>query len=180
MVIALTKQGVDSHESLAPRCGQPGVKSSNREPLSSPKCKRATIYHIHPRVTPTNTNDKSICRFGDMCRSARCPWCHPNHSGTTRQRTLVAVSVPAKEKTHSNAQGYHEVQAQQQPPNAAHAERAINKQAPPSLYEVPANSTRAGAAPRTLRGARHGGGNRAMTSQPHMGQSTSYGDVKSS
>ena len=29
-------------------------------------------------------------------------------------------------------------------------------------------------------GARHGGGNRAVTSQPRTGQSTSYGDVKSS
>ena len=82
-------------------------------------------------------------------------------------------------KTHSNAQGDHEVRALQQPPNAAHAERAISKQAPPSLYEVPAYSTRAGAAPRTPGGARHGGGNRAVTSQPRTGQSTSYGDVKS-
>ena len=29
-------------------------------------------------------------------------------------------------------------------------------------------------------GARHGGGNRAVNSQPRTGQSTSYGDVKSS
>ena len=35
--------------------------------------------------------------------------------------------------THNNTQGDHEVRALQQPPNAAHAERAINKQAPPSL-----------------------------------------------
>ena len=33
--------------------------------------------------------------------------------------------------------------------------------------------------PRTPGGACHGGGNRAVTSQPHTGQSTSYGDVKS-
>ena len=70
---------------------------------------------------------------------------------------LAAVSVPAEEeKMHSNAQGDHEVRALQQPPNAAHAERAISKQAPPSLYGVPAYSTRVGAAPRTLGGARHG------------------------
>ena len=53
-----------------------------------------------------------------------------------RHRTLVAVSAPAEEKTHSNAQGDHEVRALQQPPNAAHAKRAISKQARPSLYEV--------------------------------------------
>ena len=48
-----------------------------------------------------------------------------------------------------------------------------------SLYEVPANSTRAAAAPRAPGGACHGGGNRAVTSQARTGQSTSYGDVKS-
>ena len=125
-----------------------------------------------------------------------------------RRRTLAAVSAPAKEtrapnwevhtqrsnwaqgrpthgsqtssnRTHSTAQADHEVRAQQQPPNAAHAERAISKQAPPSLHEVPTNSTRAGAAPRTPGGAHHGGGNRAVTTQPRAGQPTSYRDVKS-
>ena len=124
------------------------------------------------------------------------------------QRTLEAVSAPAEEKrapnweehtrqsnwapdrpthgnetspnkTHNNAQGDREVRALQQPPNAAHAERAMSKQAPPSLYEVPANSTRAGAATRAPGGARHGGGNRAMTRQPRAGKSTLHGDVKS-
>ena len=51
---------------------------------------------------------------------------------------------------------------------------------PPSLYKVPTYSTRAGAAPRMPGGARYGGGNRAVNSQPRTGQSTSYGDVKSS
>ena len=40
------------------------------------------------------------------------------------------------------------------------------------------NSTRVGAVPCTPGGARHGGGNRAVTSQPRTGQSTSYGEVK--
>ena len=71
------------------------------------------------------------------------------------------------------------MRAQQQPPNVAHAERAISEQAPPSLYEVPSYSTRAGVVPRAPGGARHGGGNRAVTSQPRMGQSTSYGDMNS-
>ena len=71
------------------------------------------------------------------------------------------------------------MQALQQPPNAAHTERAINKQSPPSLYEVHANSTMAGAMPRAPGGARHGGGNGAVTSQPRAGRSTSYGDMKS-
>ena len=47
-------------------------------------------------------------------------------------------------------------------------------------YKVPTYSTRAGSAPRALGGARHVGGNRAMTNQLRTGQSTSYGDVKSS
>ena len=65
-------------------------------------------------------------------------------------------------------------------PNAAHAERAISKHPPPSLYKVPTYSTRAGTAPRAPGGARHGGGNKAVTSQPRTGQSMSYGDVKPS
>ena len=73
------------------------------------------------------------------------------------------------------------MRALQQPPNAAHATRAISKHPPPPfLYKVPTYSTRVGAAPRAPGGARHGGGIRAVTSQPRMGQSTSYGDVKSS
>ena len=51
---------------------------------------------------------------------------------------------------------------------------------PPSLSKVPTYSTRAGAAPRAPGGARHGGGNRAVNSQPGTGQSTLYGEVKSS
>ena len=180
------------------------------------------MHHIHPGTTPTNTSDRSVCRFGDMCKSARCPWYHPTASGTTRQpqgmqgttccppwrHTLAAMSVPAKKerarnwkernqqsnwaqgrpthssetspsRTHNNTQGDHEVRALQQPPNAAHAERAISKP-PPSLYKVPTYSTRAGTAPRTPRAARHGGGNRAVTCQPRTGQSMSYGDVKPS
>ena len=82
-------------------------------------------------------------------------------------------------RTHNKTQGNHEVRALQQPPNAAHAERAISKH-PPSLYKVPTYSTRAGAAPRAPGGARHGGGNRAVNSQPGTGQSTLCGDVKSS
>ena len=80
-------------------------------------------------------------------------------------------------RTHNNTQGNHEVRALQQPPNAAHAERAISKHLPRSLYKVPTYSTRVGTAPRAPGGARHGGGNRAVTSQPRTGQSTSYGDV---
>ena len=109
-----TNQGVDSHESLAPRRGQPGVKSSNGEPLSSPESKRATTQHIHPRTTPTNTSDRSVCRFGDMCKSARCPWHHPTERGpltatmgcrerhATRRRTPEAVSMPAEKERARN------------------------------------------------------------------------------
>ena len=103
---------MDSHESLAPRRGPPGVKSSNGKPLSSPESKKATTHHIHPRTTPTNTSDRLVCRFGDMCKSARCPWHHPTASGTTRQpqwetgsdmltprcRTPAALSVPTEKE----------------------------------------------------------------------------------
>ena len=50
------------------------------------------MHHIHHIATPTTTSDRSVCRFGEMCRSARCPWCHPNHSGTTRQPQWEAGS----------------------------------------------------------------------------------------
>ena len=87
-------------------------------------------------------------------------------------------SATSLNRTRNNTQGNHEVRALQQPPNAAHAERAISKHPLPSLYKVPTYPTRAGAAPRAPGGARHGGGNRAVTSQPRTGQSTLYGDVK--
>ena len=77
-----------------------------------------------------------------------------------RRRTPAAVSVPAEKerarnweerkqqsnwaqgrpthgsetspnRTHNNTQGNHEVRALQQPPNAAHAERAISNPPPP-------------------------------------------------
>ena len=192
------------------------MKSSNRKPLSSPECTRATMHHIHHRTTPTNQLQVSlqIWRHVQECPGAPGatqitvgpPDSHNGRQGATcappppRQHTLAAVSAPAEEKrapnweertqqsnwahgcpthgsetspnrTHSNAQVDHEVRALQQSPNAAHAERAISKQAPPSLYEVPANSTRAGAALRAPGGA--------VTSQPHAGQSTSYRDLKS-
>ena len=163
------------------------MKSSNGEPLSNPESKRATTHHIHPRTTPTNTSDRAVCRFGDMCKSARCPWYHPTASGTTQQpqgdagsdmlpprrHTPAAVSVLAARnweerkqqsnwaqsrpphgsetspnRTHSNTQANHEVRALRQPPNAAHAERAISKQTPP-----PPPSTRC---PRTPQGIRWG------------------------
>ena len=144
----------------------------------------------NPKITPTNTSDRSVYRFGDTCKSSWCPWYHPTESGTTQQpqwearndmlpprrRTPTAVSVPAEEqragnweerkqqsnwaqsrpthgnetspnRTHNNTQGNHEVRTLQQPPNAAHAERAIRKHLPSSLYKVPTYSTRAGAAP---------------------------------
>ena len=67
--------------------------------------------------------------------------------------------------------GHHQMQRTPSEPSA---------NPPPSLYKVPTYSTRAGAVPRAPGGARHGGGNRAVNSQPGTGQSTLYGDVKSS
>ena len=105
-------------------------------------------------------------------RKQQSNWAHgrPTHGSET-----------SPNRTYKNTQGNHEVRALQQPPNAAHAERAIIKHPPPptSLYKVPTYSTRAGATPRMPGGACQGGGNRAVTSQPRTGQSASYGDVKS-
>ena len=70
-------------------------------------------------ITPTNTSDRSVCRFGDMYKSARCPWYHPTASGTTQQpqgdagsdmlpprhRTPAAVSVPAEKERARNWEG---------------------------------------------------------------------------
>ena len=125
-----------------------------------------------------------------------------------RQRTLAAVSAPAEEKrapnweectqqsnraqgrpthgsgmspnrTHNNAQGDHEVRALQQPPNAAHAKRAISNQAPPLPLRGACELHKGGGYALRAERCRHGGGNRVVTSQPRAGQSTSYGDVKS-
>ena len=46
---------------------------------------------------------------------------HPTHGRET-----------SPNRTHNKTQGNHEVRALQQPPNAAHAERAISKHPPPS------------------------------------------------
>ena len=65
------------------------------------------------------------------------------------------------------------MRALQQPPNAAHAESPLPLQGAHVLHK-------GGGCARAPGGARHGGGNRAVTSQPCTGQSTWYGDVKSS
>ena len=99
----------------------------------------------------------------------------PKLGGTQAAKQLGAHgSETSPNRTHNNTQGNHEVRALQQPPNAAHAERAISKPHP-----LPPPSTRC---PHTPQGPelRHGAGNRAVTSQPRTGQSTLYGDVKSS
>ena len=54
-----------------------------------PESKRATMHHVHPRTTPTNTSDRSFCRFGDMCKSVRCPWYHP-----TASATVLSLRIP--------------------------------------------------------------------------------------
>ena len=176
---------MDSRRSLAPRPGQAGVTSSSREPLSSPEHTRTTTQDTHHSTTPRNTSNQPFHRFGAMCRSAACPWRHPNDSGATQrppreegymppllQHTPAAVSAPQKGKEpqagrharsqpignraaphtavgrapagHSAAHRGHAERAPQQPPNVADAERAIGNQAPPSLHEVPPNSTRSG------------------------------------
>ena len=137
------------------------------------------------------------------------PDSHNGRQGATccppppRRRTPATVSVPAEEerarnweegkqqsnwaqshtavrhRTHNNTQGNHEVRALQQPPNAATLSEPSANPPPPSPYKVLTHSTRAGAAAGAPGGARHGGGNRAVTSQLRTGQSRSYGDVKS-
>ena len=107
-------------------------------------------------------------------------WQERMQQNSWAQRRPTHGRKTSPNRTHNKTQGNYGVRALQQPPNAAHAERAISKPPLPSLYKVPAYSTRAGAAPRAPGGARHGGGNRAGNSQPGTGQSTLYGDMKSS
>ena len=106
-------------------------------------------------------------------------WEERKQQSNWAQGRLTHGSETSPNRTQNNTQGNHEVRALQQPPNAAHTERAISKQTPPSLNKVPTYSTRARAAPRAPGGARHGGGNRAVTSRPRTGQSTLCGDVQS-
>ena len=77
-------------------------------------------------------------------RKQQSNWAHgrPTHGSET-----------SPNRAHNKTQGNYEVRALQQPPNAAHAERAISKHLPPS-------STRC---PRTPQGwgLRNGGGGRA-------------------
>ena len=75
-----------------------------------------------------------------------------------RSAHAVPTQCPRSANTlpEINAQGDHEERA----PNVADAEQAIGIH-PPSLHNVPA---RARAAPRAPGGARHGGGNRIVTS----------------
>ena len=74
-----------------------------------------------PHSPQNNPSDRSLCRFGDMCKSARCPWYHLTASGTTRQpqgdagcdmlpprrRTPAAVSVPAETERARRAISKH-------------------------------------------------------------------------
>ena len=130
-------------------------------------------------------NEYAGCYFRVYVR-VRLSWGGGRNWEERKQQSNWAQSRPthgsetSPNRTHNNTQGDHEVRALQQPPNAVHTKQAISKHPPLSLYKVPTYSTRAGAAPRAPGGARHGGGNRAVTSQPRMGQSTSHGDVKSS
>ena len=112
------------------------MKSSNREPLSSPECTSATTHHIHHGTTSTNTSDRSVCRFRDMCRSARCPRCHPNHNGTTRQpqreagsnmrqprqRILAAVSARRRKKSAKFGGTHTTKQLGTGPPHTRHGD----------------------------------------------------------
>ena len=174
---------------IPPRVGGNRCSSGGRGGVKSARCP-----WYHPTASGTTRHPQGYAG-SDMLP----PWRH----------TPAAMSVPAEKerarnreerkqqsnwaqgrpthgsetspnRTHNNTQGNHEVRALQQPPNPAHAEGAISKHPPPSLYKVPTYSTRAGTAPRAPGGARHRGGNRAVTSQPRTGQSTSYGDVKPS
>ena len=108
-------------------------------------------------------------------------------------RTPEAVSMPAEKERARNweerkqqnnwAQGRptHGSETSTAATTKCGARRGSHQQTPPpSLYKVPTYCTRAGVAPRAPRGARHGGGKRAVNSQLRTGQSTSYGDVKPS
>ena len=74
-------------------------------------------------------------------------------------------SETSPSRTHNNTQGNHEVRVLQQPPNAAHAQQAINKHThthTPPLQGAHVLHKGGGYTP-APGGARHRGGNRAMT-----------------
>ena len=122
-----------------------------------------------------------------------------------RRRTPAAVSVPAEEerarnweerkqqsnwaqsrpthgsetrpnKTHNNTQGNHGLQALHQLPNAAHAERAGSKHAPPPSTRCPRTPQGRGLRPVRREVPATGVATRPFTSLPRTGQSTSYTD----
>ena len=119
-----------------------------------------------------------------MCRSAGCPWCHTNESGTIQQPQREAGSdTPLPTAAHTSSGECANGRSGRSEHRSNHQMRwtpsrpSATSPPPPSFHEVPVNSTSAGAVPRAPGGARHGGGSRAVTSPPRAGQSTSYGDV---
>ena len=88
-------------------------------------------------------------------------------------------SETSPNRTHNKTQGNHEVQALQQPPNAAHAERAISKHPPLPLQGARVLHKSGGCAPRARRCPPRGW-QQGREQPTALGQSTLYGDVKSS
>ena len=119
---------------------------------------------------PWATSDR-VCTPKCTARSDQRPAVISGRGSKGKGRSTAAVALAAADfegaAVHAAGGG-----GGKHPPKSANT--------PPSLYKVPTYSTRVGAASRAPGGAHHGGGNRAVNSQPRMGQSTLYGDVKSS
>ena len=150
-------------------------------PLVPPNCKWDNLTatrgckerHAAPRAPHTSNSERASrkrksLKLGGTQATKQLAQSRPTHSSETSLNT-----------THNNTQGNHEVRALQQP-QMRRTPSEPSATPPPPLYKVPTYSTRAGAVPCAPGGARHRGGKRAVTSQLCTGQSTSYGDVKSS
>ena len=124
---------------------------------------------MRPPLATHTSSGECTCR---RKKSTKLGGTHtPKQLGTAVRRAPTGPTAMHRGTMRCEHRNNHQMQRTSSEPSA-------NKP-PPSRYEVPANSTRAGATPRAPGGARHGHGNRAVTSQLRMGQSTPYGDVKS-
>ena len=99
-------------------------------------------------------------------------WEERKQQSNWAQRRPTHGSEMCPNRTHNNTQGNHEVRALQQPPNAAHAERAISNPPPPPLPLQGAHVLHkgGGCAPRAVRCPPRGW-------QPGRDQPTAHGTV---
>ena len=95
--------------------------NSGRQPHHPPQAP-TPAQHPTPKGGGADPPHGHLTHTQPLERKQQSNWAQgrPTHGSETRPN-----------RTHNNTQGNHEVRALQQPPNAAHAERAISKHPPP-------------------------------------------------